>query len=834
MVDTMLKIKLAESIKRKEGLILSCLASSTYSLTIPQNQSPSFDCSIAHQPPAIIGETCREYVVGRQSAPTEPEKIKVTACSIDTLEPEEKIYFLYTDSPGHPAWLCRNKKEHKGLQQPEQPTLTLTITDKQVNDPGDNMPTVSGSGYGDDFFDDKRRRKPGMPATPPIFLEVVSAGWLPAGLFPFVFNLELPDLSGNPPVLFQQGILSDDSDILIVISGSQQRIYRRIYQFGTWYPVGQVNVETLFPPEDKPEDFIAEDKLIRSLVGGFGWEWQSSNTKKVNDQSDIQGIISCPKGGDDAGGNGARQSEQQEKGDTHSQSQPPPHSGENSHKGNEGGASGGDEDGDGAKPPPRPNILTKFLTLISFNLLSLEQQAGFLLDAIETENHDNFVYYTRHLWHSRNLEQVWLHLVSYKPDIFIANKDFLRKVLFLEESYCFDPIHHCTINLFPLLNNLMVYFLKKKNTRQAIALYDFWIGSQGKDCDVLAVTTRAPFHYPVAGFGRILPHPNPRGFGTKIYHPVPNCNFKSPIRTFEGDSKCPVWVALEMGDFAFIVHVFSKNPGLLNSYFLKDKECYTLLTAAIFLEQDDVIKQLINQELYSASGTRVQAYADLYWVLSPLAFALVNGKYQLAEIFLSKGQCIERQAFIRLAKSLIFEQKRFDLFEKYVLGIIDQPEERETFKRLLKQAVHYEDHFSVNDLKALYSFSEEEKPGSFSVFLTELVRFNNKDLFLILQEIAVNKFNFHFEAIKVAVKESSEILSFIVSITGLNSNQQHEVFSLAAGLKNTSALVTFLARGYNFDRERLKSESLAPEIWKLLFNSEYIPNTVIINRFHSK
>ena len=263
-------------------LVLLWLAPSVNALTEPVSldQSPSFDCSIATEFPLITRNKCQDYVVNRQSVSSEPEKIKVTACPVETVDPEDKEYleyFIHTNSPDWLAWLCRDKKEREGSQQPETPTFTLTVVDKQLGDSDSGIPNVSGGGYDNDFFDDRRPGKPGMPGrdVAPFLLETVSASRLPAGVISFAFDLELPESPGTSTI-FQQGVMSDGSDVLVVISGTRQRMYRRVYQLGNWYLAGQVDSAALPPDEEQLDDFIAEDKLVRALAGVFGWAGKDS------------------------------------------------------------------------------------------------------------------------------------------------------------------------------------------------------------------------------------------------------------------------------------------------------------------------------------------------------------------------------------------------------------------------------------------------------------------------------------------------------------------------------------------------------------------------------
>lgn len=270
--------------------MLLWLASSAHALTesIPLNQSASFDCSIVTELPATK-EKCLEYVVDRQSAPSGLGKIKVTVCSVETANPEDKDYFIYADSSNWP-WLCRNERERKGAQQTAPPTLTITIADEQTDVPGNEIPAVFGGGYGSDSFDDRRPGKPGMPGggVVPFLLETVSAGLLPAGVIPFAFDL--PELSGSAPIVFQQGFMSDNSEILVIVSETRQKLYQRVSLFSRWQLIGQTNVNAISSVEwNSEDDFIAEDELVRALAGAFGWEY--------NKCEEVPGLLVCPKSG---------------------------------------------------------------------------------------------------------------------------------------------------------------------------------------------------------------------------------------------------------------------------------------------------------------------------------------------------------------------------------------------------------------------------------------------------------------------------------------------------------------------------------------------------------
>ena len=260
--------------------ILLWSASSEHALPEPisLNQSSSFDCSPVVTAPPVTRGKCQDYVVDRQFVLSGPARIRVTACPIETPDPEDKTYVIYTSSPNWLTWLCQdNNKGRESSQQTEVEALTITIVDKQTSDPDGEIPAVAGGGHDDDLFDDRRPRKPGMPpGIIPVLLETVSAGWLPVRLMSFAFDLELPGLSDNSPIFFQQGIQSDDSDILVVASGNRQKIYRRVYQLGSWYLAGQTDSNALPPIEEPFDDFIAEDQSVRILVGVFGWAGKDS------------------------------------------------------------------------------------------------------------------------------------------------------------------------------------------------------------------------------------------------------------------------------------------------------------------------------------------------------------------------------------------------------------------------------------------------------------------------------------------------------------------------------------------------------------------------------
>ena len=279
-------------------MVLLWLVSSAYALTesIPLDQSVSFDCSIVTEPPAINKETCQEYVVNRQSAASGLGKIKVAVCPVAAADPENKEYFIYTSSSNWP-WLCRREEKREGSQQTAPPTLTITIADEQTDVPGNEVPAVFGGGYGSDSFDafdDRRPRKPRIPGggVAPFLLETVSAGLLPAGILPFAFDLELPGLASSAPIIFQQGLMSDNSEILVIVFETQQKFYQRASLFSHWQLMGQTNVNGISSVEwNSEDDFLAENKLVRALVGAFGW--------KYNICAKVPGLLVCPKRGEE-------------------------------------------------------------------------------------------------------------------------------------------------------------------------------------------------------------------------------------------------------------------------------------------------------------------------------------------------------------------------------------------------------------------------------------------------------------------------------------------------------------------------------------------------------
>ena len=333
-----------------------------------------FDCfSVVTQAP-IIKEKCQDYIVSnvvdRQSISNGPTKIKVTACPVESQDPKDKTVFIYTNSPKMSVWLCQDsdkKNAREDSQLPEAPTMIVTIVDGQAgdfddddfdNDDFDNdIVNVFGGSNNDDFFDGRRPRKPGMPSDTPVLLGIESAGWLPAGLISFAFDLEPPELSNNSPILFQQGVMSDDSGILVIISGAQQRIYRRAYQFGNWDLVGQTNGAPLPSTEEPFDNFTEEDKLVRALVGVFGWTETGNIPIYQMPIGKVGGSSRGFGGGEPAGGAGASSSNHAANGDT-GQSQ----------RQFQGQGSGGGGAGGGEYNPilselmeERPSLLNQFL-----------------------------------------------------------------------------------------------------------------------------------------------------------------------------------------------------------------------------------------------------------------------------------------------------------------------------------------------------------------------------------------------------------------------------------------------------------------------------------------
>ena len=239
---------------------------------------------------ASATEDCQEYVMDRQSASSGPGKLRVTVCSVETANPE-KGYVIFTGYPDPHVWLCRNESEQEAPRQTAPPILTITIVDRQTDDPDNEIPAVFGGGYGSDSFDDWRPGKPGMPGggVVPLFLGMVSAGVWPAELINFAYGLKLPELSGSAPIAFQQGLMSDNSEILVIVSETRQQFYQRATLFGRWQLMGQINTSAISSVEwSFEDDVIAENKILRALVGAFGWKYDKCG--------EVPGLLGCPKG----------------------------------------------------------------------------------------------------------------------------------------------------------------------------------------------------------------------------------------------------------------------------------------------------------------------------------------------------------------------------------------------------------------------------------------------------------------------------------------------------------------------------------------------------------
>ena len=234
--------------------------------------SVTYDCSVATELPSIAFEKCQDYFVDRPSASSGGQPVKVTSCPVETTDPDDNAFFIYSDSPYWPYWLCRDKKAREGFEQPEAPALIVTIiADEQAVDSGEETPAVSGGGgYGGDFFDGRRPRRPGRGFVP-FFLGVESANWLPAGMIGFAFaGLELPELPGDMPVYLQQNSYSDNSEVLVVMSEGQIKLYKRSSLFDDWQLIKQFGIKTATVAAE-PSDFVVEDKVASALVAVYGW-----------------------------------------------------------------------------------------------------------------------------------------------------------------------------------------------------------------------------------------------------------------------------------------------------------------------------------------------------------------------------------------------------------------------------------------------------------------------------------------------------------------------------------------------------------------------------------
>ena len=238
--------------------------------------SVTYDCSVATELPSLAIEKCQDYFVGRPSASSGRQSIKATFCSVETTDPDDNAFFIYSDSPYWPYWLCRDKKEREEFEQPEAPALIVTvITDEQTVDSAEEIPAVSGGGgYGGDFFDGRRPGRPGRGFVP-FFLGAESANWLPAGMIGFAFaGLELPELPGDMPVYLQQNSYSDNSEMLVVMSEGQIKLYKRSSLFSDWQLINQFGIK-MTPVGAESSDFVVEDKVASALVAVY--EWSGNN-----------------------------------------------------------------------------------------------------------------------------------------------------------------------------------------------------------------------------------------------------------------------------------------------------------------------------------------------------------------------------------------------------------------------------------------------------------------------------------------------------------------------------------------------------------------------------
>ena len=282
-------------------LCLAFLAHAEPELVLTNQNALSFNCVVTEFQEIAV-ERCQEYALGSQPASGGTEQIEVTVCSVETANPDNKEYLIYTSYPGLPILLCRDNEQREDFQpeaQPEAPVLNITVTNEPADDSDTGLSVVSGGGYGSDFFDDWRPGKPGGAGkgTAPFMLETVSAGLLPAGLISFAFDLELPELSNSAPTAFQQRLMSDNREILVVVSGAGQILYQRASMFSRWQRVGQTDTKAISSAEREEtavgggkDDFIGEDKLTRALASVFAWEYGQC--------TEISGVLVCPKTGE--------------------------------------------------------------------------------------------------------------------------------------------------------------------------------------------------------------------------------------------------------------------------------------------------------------------------------------------------------------------------------------------------------------------------------------------------------------------------------------------------------------------------------------------------------
>ena len=294
------------------------LSLSTWFVLVSQSLNAgsfSFHCFTVSDWPAIISQECQDYRVDLRAVSGSPEQIRATVCPVAGDDPENRVYLLYSHSPDWSVWLCRERGEEERPREPEDSVpVSINIigngeADNNNDDNGSPITHDDGyGGYGGDSPDDWHPGKPpGWAGIHPVLLNIASAGWLPAGLFSFVFGQNLPQLllPSQAPVAFQQGDLSDGTEILVVMAGGQQRLYRRISLFGGWYLAGQTGARTLPSDEGLSGGFIAEDKWARVLAGVFGWGGKRNgkrNNSPLMQMTSLQGtaggagVLSCAGG----------------------------------------------------------------------------------------------------------------------------------------------------------------------------------------------------------------------------------------------------------------------------------------------------------------------------------------------------------------------------------------------------------------------------------------------------------------------------------------------------------------------------------------------------------
>ena len=253
-------------------------------------------------------EQCRDYTVDSWFLSNSMETIRATACQIETDNPDNQKYLIRSRTAGWLDWLCRDKKESEASIQAVQagpPFLTIAIIDDRDGKVGGKILSVSGGGFGSDFFDHKRRRPPGRYYAP-FVLGMVSEGMLAADDIAYGVGLELPELPTDGLLSFQHVALSDGTDMLVITSGPWQGVYRRSSLFGNWYRAGHINSRAIAANEESGYSVaqalasaLAQQETVpvyQLPVGGGGGGGEA--TKSTGGQSDEKSSQSEGTGSD--------------------------------------------------------------------------------------------------------------------------------------------------------------------------------------------------------------------------------------------------------------------------------------------------------------------------------------------------------------------------------------------------------------------------------------------------------------------------------------------------------------------------------------------------------